>query len=164
MINSKLAANGAAYTVENADLTGDDTVALIDEAVDTYNNYKNSLVNIRDLVEDMIDDEEGRCVIENEALQARYRNTVARDNFEESLASFNARGIGKAYVITSTQVPQGLENEEAVADYVASLVTDDSLVYVSDIASLPILDDEGGTYTGNETFIRFVYIANGQAD
>lgn len=66
--------------------------------------------------------------------------------------------MGQVYAITSEEVPQGIENDEAVANYVASLITGNAKVYVSDPVQLPVLDDAEGTYTGNYTSLRFVYV------
>lgn len=160
LVNQSLAASGTAYTVQSFDSNAGETVSLIKEAASTYANYKRSLVNINDLAKQLKDDNyapsDGHY--RSEMNRAKASNLQTRDNFAESLASFNARGIGAAYEITSAEVPEGLENEDAVAKYVATLVKGNAKVYISDVIPLPVLDDDEGAYTGNCTYLRYAYI------
>lgn len=158
LVNASLAANGHSYAVYSVDVTDDDTVSLINEAVSTYKNYKDTLINTDDYTAELSDDDWSAGYIKNKVAQAKERNLETRANFEESLSSFNARGMGEVYTITAEQVPQGIDNDEAVAGYVASLLTGSAKVYISDAVQLPAMDDAEGTYTGAYTSLRFVYI------
>lgn len=158
LVNSSLAAKGSSYAVYNVDATSDETVSLVNEAVATYENYKNSLINTDDYAAKLDDDGDSAGRIESKVAEAKNRNLQTKANFEESLKSFNDRGMGTVYTVTAEQVPQGIENDEAVASYVAGLITGNAKVYISDPVQLPELDDAQGTYTGSYTSLRFVYV------
>lgn len=157
LVNQNLLASGATYSAASFALDTD-TVSLIREAADACSRYKNSLTDIDALCEALEDAGASRVSLKNKLAAAKADNLAAKERFAQSLASFAARGIGTAYEITPEDVPAGLENEQAVAAYVASLLTGSARVYVSDLIALPILDDEQGTYTGNETYLRYAYI------
>lgn len=158
-VNQSLARSGAAYTVADFDAGEDSTVKLIKEAVSTYENYQSSLIDTQKLAKKMKDDgyAETSAHFLSEMSIARAANRTARDNFAQSLASFSARGIGKAYAVTTAEVAD-LNSSEAVANYVASLVAGNARVYISDILPMPILDDGEGSYTGECAYMRYVYI------
>lgn len=157
LINQSLASSGSTYTVSSFDSVSSDTVSLIKEAAKTYSNYASYLENTDDLVDDLESEDASPSEIANALSTSKQRNLKTRSNFEQSLASFSARGIGEAYVISTAEVPE-LDSDEAVAAYVASLLTGDAKVYVSDVISIPELDDAEGTYTGSCSYMRYVYI------
>lgn len=158
LVNTRLAQSGSSYTVTGIDATADATVSLIKEAAATYANYKNSLTNTDDLAADLDDDGESTGTIANAVRGAKYQNLQTLANFEQSLKSFNDRGIGAAYTVTNENVSAGVYDEQAVANYVASQLTGSAKVYVSDVIEVPTLDDSEGTYTGNTTPMRYVYV------
>lgn len=171
LINTSLAQKGSAYTVSAADANSE-TVSLIKEAVETYDLYRNSLINTAKLESDLYDQaaevEESMSFSElmysyvsytdiiNQVNKARMANLKTAANFQESVESLNSRGISKVYAIDGAAV--NVYDTQAVADYVAGLVTEDSEVYVSDLIELPVLDDDIGTYTGQCTSMRYAYI------
>lgn len=159
LINDQLDSNGSAYTVVNADLYSDGMVSLVKEAVSTYQNYKNCLINTDELAQKLDDDDESRATIKNKVNAAKAENCQTRENFNKSLVSFNLRGIGRAYVLTGDVLHADVSDEAAIADYVAARINSDGAkVYVSDIVEAPVLDDDTGSYTGNCSYFRLVYI------
>lgn len=163
LVGSKLAANGSAYSVETVNVATNGMVGLINEAVSTYNNYKNSLINTEKLAQELDDDGESKGSIKNKVNEAKNCNLTTRANFQKSVDSFNARGMNRLYTITAAQVPAGIESENAVADYVVGLIGGDAQVFVSDIIEIPVLDDAEGTYTGGSMYLRYAYVAYPQA-
>lgn len=161
-INAKLAQSGSSYTVTSLNASESGTVSLIQQAVSVYQNYEDSLVNTDDLADDLDDDGRSASHIASEVSIAKGDNRNAKANFDAAVAAFAQNTQGKVYTLTSAEVPQGLENEDAVADYVAGLITGNAQVYVSDVIDVPVLDDDEGTYTGNATYLRYVYIQYAQ--
>lgn len=152
--------SSSSYTVSSFDSVSSDTVSLIKEAVETYANYKNCLTNTTEYsnhLKNTLGYSSSDETYKYSMKLAKAGNVTAKNNFAESLASFNARGIGSAYAITTDEVAD-LNDDTAVASYVASLLTGDATVYVSDVIDVPVLDDDEGTYTGNCTHMRYVYI------
>jgi len=179
LVNESLAKSGSAYTV-SAVSVDNETVSLIKEAASTYDTYRSTLVDTDKYMNQLVEDAQAEA--EEAAEQGDYtsyaesifmgtdsyiiaqtyrmkkKNLQTRANFEQSVASFNDRGINKAYVITGAEVAGGPYDNQGVADYVASLLTDNAEVYISDVIEVPVLDDEYGTYTSKGSPMRYVYI------
>lgn len=156
LVNENLAASGSTYTVTQASATAE----LINYAASVYKDYRVSLTNTELLPDDLLssnpklsDDE-----IESYVASAKASNLALQASFYKSLTSLNEQGLSSAFIITNEDVEGKLNDSKAVAEYVASKLTGNARIYVSDDIQVPVLDDNEGTYTGKQTNLRYVYI------
>lgn len=165
LVNASLAQSGSSCTVTEIDASSDAVAGLIEEAISAYSEYKNHLTNTASLRSSLTNatNSDGTYKYRKQEVNRKVKTAMNANlnnynNFLQSVQSFKDRGIGAAYAITSEEVPAGVYDTQAVADYVASLLTGDARVYVSDVIEVPVLDDDEGSYSGYVVPIRYVYV------
>lgn len=152
-INSVLDAEGSSYTVTDFDAGSEKNIALINKAASAYASFKNSLTDTDTLESDLQDADADD--IEEKVASAKSSNLSIKRRYEATYQLFESTGT--VYELTNEDVSGGVSDSQAVAEYVASLLTGDAKVYVSDVINVPTLAEDGG-YTGSSTPMRYVYI------
>lgn len=159
LVNAKLAASSSSYTVQDFDVNTD-TVALIQKAEDTYTTYLNALTNTDDLADELDDEGYSSSNGRYQSLMsiAKENNRIAKQNFESALDALNKDGLTEVYTIQWDDIGGDVADTDLVAQYVASLLTGNAKVYISDVVNIPVLDSSDGDYTGASSALRYVYI------